>query len=333
MHEAKWWQPGIGREVNCLLCPRRCHIKDGAMGVCGVRQNVGGRLYSLVFGNPVAVHVDPVEKKPLYHFQPGSRVFSIGTVGCNFKCSFCQNWDISTIGAQPTERISFSPEDIVRQALAQRCQSIAFTYNEPTIFGEYVLEIAQLAQAAGLKTIMVTNGYISQEAIADIYPLIDGANIDLKAFTDEFYQKLCSAYLTPVLESIKAIYHEGTFIELTTLLIPGLNDSAAEIRNLTHWIHENLGDDVPLHFSAFHPDYNLLDRRATPKSTLDQARRIAQEVGLHYVYEGNVATATEGNTYCPQCGRLLIERRFFTAIKRSLREKHCECGFEIPLVL
>lgn len=333
MYLARWWSAQENDSVRCELCPRHCVIPLGESGSCRVRRNINGVLYTLVYGYPIAVHVDPIEKKPLYHFQPGSRVFSIGTVGCNLKCTFCQNWDISTASAQEYHTQPIEPEAIVREALAQKCQSISFTYNEPTIFGEYVLDIAKAARAANLKTVMVTNGYITLNAIADIYPWIDGTNIDLKAFSEEYYRKVCGGHLASVLEAIKAISKAGTFIELTTLLIPGLNDSPPELSQLTNWISTNLGADVPLHFSAFHPDYQLLDRPATPKHILDVAVQIARSAGLNYVYEGNVATTTEGNTYCPQCGRLLIERHFYFVKTHHLEGNRCICGKTIPLVL
>lgn len=332
MHLARWWVSKEDQTVQCQLCPRRCVIADGQVGTCRVRKNSGGRLYSLVYGHPIAVHIDPIEKKPLYHFQPGSRVFSLGTVGCNLQCIYCQNWDISTASAQEYRRAPLTPQEIVQQAHANKCQSIAFTYNEPTIFSEYVLDIAQAARAAQLKTVMVTNAYINPPAVADIYPYIDAANIDLKAFTNDYYRKMCGGNLAPVLEAIEAIKAEGTWIELTTLLIPGLNDGEDEIRNLVHWVREHLGVDTPLHFTAFHPDYRLLDRPATPKKTLDTAWRIAREMGMHYVYEGNVVTGTEGNTYCPQCGRLLIERYYYQTHIRDMQEGRCVCGQDIPII-
>jgi len=333
LHLAQWWSVNEDGRIRCELCPRHCLILPGQTGSCRVRKNIDGQLYSLVYGQPIAIHIDPIEKKPLYHFQPGSRVFSLGTVGCNLRCSFCQNWDISTASPQEYHTKPVEPEALVQKALVQQCQSIAFTYNEPTILGEYVLDIAKAARAANLKTIMVTNGFITTNAIADIYPWIDGANIDLKAFSEEYYRKMCGGNLASVLEAIKTIFQVGTFIELTTLLIPGLNDSPTELSQLTDWICANLGTDVPLHFSAFHPDYQLLDRPATSKHILDKAVQLARSSGLNYVYEGNVATTTEGNTYCPQCGRLLIERHFYFVEKHNLEGNRCVCGKTIPLVL
>ena len=253
----------------------------------------------------------------------------MGTVGCNLGCRFCQNWDISKARIDQKSVRHFTPEDIVKAALNYDCKGIAFTYNEPTIFGEYVIDISKLAHKSGLKTVMVTNGYITKEAIKDIYPFIDAANIDLKAFTEEFYSKYCQAHLQPILDAIIEIKKTGTWIELTTLIIPDLNDSSEEVKSLVDWILKNLGSDVPLHFSAFHPTYKMMDRKRTPKSTLDRARKLALDAGIHYVYEGNVMTNVEGNTYCPECGRLLIERQWFTVVHNSLVNGKCVCGATI----
>jgi len=331
MQLARWWQQLSGERVECELCPRFCLLKPGQVGSCGARRNDGGHLISLVYGKPVALHVDPIEKKPLYHFRPGSRIFSLGTIGCNLQCSFCQNWDIAR-GKVSEEDFYFSPEQVITGTLKNDCQSIAFTYNEPTIFGEYVLDIAQLAQKQGLKTVMVTNGYISPVAIAEIYPYIDAANIDLKAFTEDFYARICHAHLRPVLDAIVAIKRQGTWIELTNLLIPGLNDAERDIRGLADWIVQNIGAETPLHFSAFHPDYRMLDRPPTSKATLDRARQIAQASGLLYVYEGNVLTGGEADTVCPKCQRLLIERRNLIKIHKNLNGTRCVCGTKIPLI-
>lgn len=331
-HPARWWRQLDKNTVECYLCPRHCRLKDSQRGICRVRINQGGNLFSQVWGRPIAVHVDPIEKKPLFHFLPGSRIFSIGTAGCNLRCEFCQNWDISTADGQNGSSEIIPPAELVQAAITQKCSSIAFTYNEPTIFGEYVLDIAGLARKAGLKTVMVTNGYITAEAIADIYPSIDAANIDLKSFNADFYRKRCQAELTPVLDAILAIQKSGTFIELTTLLIPGLNDDDAELQRLCSWIFERLGSDTPVHFSAFHPAYKMNDRPRTAKAILDRARRIATATGLHYVYEGNILTNTESDTFCPACGKVLIERNWHTQVTKSLQGDHCECGQKIPLI-
>ncbi len=333
LHPAHWWSAGENAVVACFLCPHRCQIRDGKHGICRVRLNQNGHLYSQVWGRPVAVHIDPIEKKPLFHFLPGSRIFSIGTVGCNLRCEFCQNWDISMASSRENETATVPPEKLVQAAIENGCRSIAFTYNEPTIFAEYVLDIATLARQAGLKTVMVTNGYITPEAIGDIYPLIDAANIDLKAMNAGYYRKYCHAELEPVLQAIVAIRQTGTLVELTNLLIPGLNDDEAELRTMCDWIFQKLGADTPLHFSAFHPAYKMSDRSRTTKRTLDQARAIAIASGLHFIYEGNVMTEDEANTYCPSCGRLLISRRWNPTLTSDLQGQYCVCGRKIPIIL
>lgn len=330
---ARWWQKKGDRKIACFLCPRRCVIAAGKSGVCNVRHNQDGRLLSLSYGYPVAMHVDPIEKKPLYHFYPGKPILSIGTVGCNLKCDFCQNWQLSRGIPGQSAREKYMPDDIIKAALRADSFGIAFTYNEPTIFGEYVLDISRKAHAQGLKTVTVTNGYITPEAIQDIYPHIDAANIDLKSFNDAFYRQYCQAELQPVLTAIERIAEIGTFIELTTLIIPRLNDSDREIKELCQWILTTLGPNVPLHFSAFRPDYKMQQVPPTPKSTLDRARQIALDAGLRYVYLGNVMADKEDNTYCHACGKLLIERRWFRVTATNLRDDRCSCGAEIPIVL
>ena len=331
MKVAKWWNEKE-QGIECYLCPRRCIIADQSYGVCNVRKNVDNTLYTIVYGHPVAVHVDPIEKKPLYHFYPGSQIFSVGTVGCNLLCEFCQNWDIARAKPDDTQMHNISPEKIIDMAQKSNCIGVAFTYNEPTIFGEYVLDIATLAHQSGLKTVMVTNGYITPEAIDDIYPFIDAANIDLKSFSNEFYRQYCKGELQPVLDALQRIRDFGTFVEITTLIIPGKNDSDSELDHLTGWIVDNLGPDVPVHFSAFHPDYKMRQLSRTPKETLDKARKIAIRNGLRYVYEGNVLAENEDNTYCYHCGRLLIERQWFSMTKIYLNGDVCSCGSKIAVV-
>jgi len=328
---ANWWHEKDGK-IECLLCPRNCVIDDRQSGFCNVRRNENQTLYTTVYGQPVATHMDPIEKKPLYHFYPGTQIYSVGTVGCNLACEFCQNWDISRASPESYFSKSIPPEKIIQAARQSDSIGIAFTYNEPTIFGEYVLDIALLAHGANLKTVMVTNGYISPQAINDIYPHIDAANIDLKSFSGEFYQRYCKAELRPVLESIEMIKSIGTFVEITTLIIPGLNDGDDEIDQLTIWIVDHLGIDTPLHFSAFHPDYKMKYISRTPKSTLDKAKKIALGNGLRYVYLGNVLSDKDDNTYCYSCGRLLIERQYFTVVSSNLRGNVCSCGAKIAIV-
>lgn len=329
--EAMFYEPLPDGHVRCTLCPRSCTIADGHTGVCGVRANQGGRLVALTWGRPSAVHVDPIEKKPLFHFLPGSTILSLGTVGCNMTCRFCQNWDLTRTPIRDATVVDLPPDRVVDLARSEGCPSIAFTYNEPTIFAEYVIDVSVAARAAGLRTVMVTNGYISPGALQAVYPWIDAANVDLKAFHEDFYREH-GGDLKTVLESLAAIQALGVWLEVTTLLIPGLNDSPEEVRAEAAWLRENLGPGVPLHFSAFHPDYRMQDRPRTPPATLHRARAIAQEAGLKYVYEGNVLS--EGsNTWCPACGRLVIERSWNELVAFRLdSQNRCPCGEVVPLV-
>jgi pyruvate formate lyase activating enzyme len=331
LHEARWWEPEPNQKVHCYLCPRHCHIGPGQSGFCFIRVNQGGKLYSLGYASPAALQIDPIEKKPLNHFLPGTSIFSMGTAGCNMGCFFCQNWDISKSRHDQVHSRYLSPEDVVMLAIHYRSPSIAFTYNEPTIWGEYVMDICRVAKEHGLNTVMVTNGYITYEAFHDIYDLVDAANVDLKAFTEAFYGKITLTHLEPVLETLQWLKNEtNVWFEITNLMIPTLNDDPAETRQLSEWILEHLGPDVPLHFTAFHPDFKLRDKPHTPPETLHRARRIAREVGLHYVYEGNIFS-DGGNTHCPACNALLIARSWHKILKNRMRRGCCpDCGLAIP---
>jgi pyruvate formate lyase activating enzyme len=331
LHEARWWEPEPNNKAHCYLCPRHCHIGDGQAGFCFIRVNEGGKLYSLGYASPAALQIDPMEKKPLNHFLPGTRVFSMGTAGCNMGCFFCQNWDISKSRADQVRSSHVPPEDVVALAIKNGCPSIAFTYNEPTIWGEYVIDICHAAHEAGLNTVMVTNGYITREAFHDIYDHIDAANVDLKAFTEKFYGRITLTHLQPVLETLKWLKNEtNVWLEITNLIIPDLNDAPEETRQLTEWVLENLGPDVPLHFTAFHPDFKLQDRPRTPPETLHAARAIAQDLGLHYVYEGNIYS-DGAHTACPHCKTLLIRRSWHDVQQNILKAGRCpKCGLEIP---
>jgi len=331
MHEARWWEPSAEGKVHCYLCPRRCHIGEGQAGFCFIRKNVGGSLYNLGYAQPAAIQVDPIEKKPLNHFLPGTRILSLGTAGCNMGCFFCQNWDISKSRSDQVNSEHLEPETVVLAAIEYNCPSLAFTYNEPTIWGEYVVDIAKVAHQMGLKTVMVTNGYITREAVFDVYQHIDAANVDLKAFTETFYAKLTLTHLQPVLDTLKTLRHEtNVWFEITTLLIPTLNDGSEEIKQLSGWILENLGDDVPLHFTAFHPAFKLHDRPSTPPETIHRARRIAMELGLKYVYEGNIVSEA-GNTSCPGCRRTIVRRSWHRVSDVRINEDGtCQsCGYKI----
>ena len=326
----RWWQPTADGRILCTLCPRECRLKPGQAGFCFVRENQAGELISKAYGRPLALHVDPVEKKPLFHFYPASQILSLGTAGCNMGCKFCQNWDISHATENHRYSRQMMPVDVVKMAQKQGVQHLAFTYNEPTIFGEYVMDISQVAHDQGLNTVMVTNGYITDEAIDDIYPEIDAANIDLKAFTDEFYRKITLSKMAPVLNAIERIKAHDTWIELTTLLIPGLNTGEREIRQLAQWVVTHVGADTPLHFSAFHPDYKLRDKPRTSVEELELAYHTAKAVGLQYVYLGNVVT-DKGNTHCPGCGKRVIRRDWYDSHSSLLLGGICpHCGTQLP---
>jgi pyruvate formate lyase activating enzyme len=331
LHEARWWEAEANGKVHCYLCPRHCHIGEGQAGFCFIRANQGGKLYSLGYAHPAALQIDPIEKKPLNHFLPGTRVFSMGTAGCNMGCFFCQNWDISKSRADQVRSSHVPPEDVVALAIDNGCPSIAFTYNEPTIWGEYVIDICRAAKEYGLKTVMVSNGYITREAFHDIYDHVDAANIDLKAFTENFYGRITLTHLQPVLDTLQWFKNEtNVWFEITNLMIPGLNDAPSETRALVEWVLEHLGPDVPLHFTAFHPDFKLRDRAGTPPETLHAARAIALEAGLRYVYEGNIYS-DGGNTSCPSCKTLLIHRSWHDVRKNNLKNGSCpNCGLPIP---
>lgn len=330
-YEARWWEREPGGKVHCYLCPRHCHIHQGQAGFCFIRVNQGGTLYSLGYAHPAAIQIDPVEKKPLNHFLPGTRILSMGTAGCNMGCFFCQNWDISKSKADQVRSSFVPPEDIVSLALANSCPSIAFTYNEPTIWSEYVIDIAALARERGLRSVMVTNGYITREAFHDVYDHIDAANVDLKAFTETFYARTTLTHLAPVLDTLRWLKNEtDVWFEITNLMIPTLNDDPDETRRLCDWIFENLGPGVPLHFTAFHPDFKLQDKPRTPPETLHRARAIALESGLRYVYEGNIFSDAS-NTYCPSCQMLLVRRSWHRVEENHLDDGCCpRCHSPIP---
>ena len=331
MKEAMFYEKLGDEIVKCNLCSHRCRITDSKRGICGVRENRNGTLYSLVYGKVVARAVDPIEKKPFFHFLPGSRAYSIATVGCNFRCGNCQNFEISQM---PKDRNTIlgqdvSPEEIVMAAKRNNCESIAYTYTEPTIFFEYAYDTAKLASKEGIKNVFVTNGYITEEALTDIKPYLDAANIDLKSFNEEFYRKNCGARLNPVLDSIRLHKSLGIWIEVTTLIIPTLNDSEEELRKIAEFIKE-VGEEIPWHISRFHPMYELLDFPRTPVGTLRRAREIGLEAGLRYVYEGNVPGETGESTYCYRCGKLLISRHGYQILEDKTKDSACSyCGAKI----
>lgn len=328
MKEAMFYTRESDNRVRCGLCRFRCLIASGARGHCHVRENRDGTLYSLVYGKVCAEHLDPIEKKPLFHVMPGSNSYSIATVGCNFRCRHCQNYPISQVAANghiPGEERA--PDTIVKNALASGCRSIAYTYTEPTVFFEFALDTARLARQAGLLNVFVTNGYISSEALAAIAPYLDAANIDLKGFSDGFYRDIVHARLSEVLDSIIEYRHRGIWVELTTLIIPGLNDSERELQGIATFIVDNLGVDTPWHVSQFYPTYQMTDRPRTPPETLRRAVDIGMTAGLRYVYEGNVPGRGGENTICPSCAALLIERYGYVITANRIVNATCpDCG-------
>ncbi len=336
MKEALLYEKLSDQRVGCNLCAHRCVIAEGRKGVCKVRENRAGELYTLVYGIPLSQAVDPIEKKPLFHFYPGSTAFSIATVGCNFQCEFCQNADISQmprdqgriVGSQAT------PEQVVQAAQRYGSRSIAYTYTEPTIFFEYSYDIACLAHAAGIASVYVTNGYMTSEmlklfqGVSDGHePWLDAANVDLKAFRDETYKKVCGARLQPVLDSLKLMKELGVWVEVTTLVVPDMNDSEAELREMAQFIAGELGVEVPWHVSRFHPDYKMHDRGPTPAGVLQRAYDLGREAGLRYVYVGNMPGARLENTFCHNCGEIVLERWGFRVGRRNIRDGMCgNCG-------
>jgi pyruvate formate lyase activating enzyme len=331
LHPARWWDPLQGTNVRCRLCPAACEIPDGGAGRCGARTNRGGALWSRVYGRPRALHVDPIEKKPLFHVLPGTTVLSAGTAGCNLTCSFCQNWGLTRQPSAPRPEDEFvPPARLVETAVAHGCPSIAFTYNEPTILAEYVLDTALLAREAGLKVVTVTNGYIARPALDELYAHVDAANVDLKAFDDGFYRRHCGGALAPVLQALQAMKARGTWLEVTTLVIPGLNDTPEAMAEEAAWLRDHLGPDTPLHLSAFHPDHRMQDRPPTPAATLHDLRLAALAAGLRFVYEGNTPDAA-ADTPCPCCGIAVLERRWFSVVRDRLPDGRCEaCGAVVP---
>jgi pyruvate formate lyase activating enzyme len=308
-HPARWWRPLDDGRIQCDLCPRECRLHDGQRGLCFVRARQGDALVLTTYGRSSGFCIDPIEKKPLNHFLPGTSVLSCGTAGCNQACRFCQNWDISKSREMDRLMDRASPARIAEAASEAGCASVAFTYNDPVIFAEYAMDTADACRAAGVKAVAVTAGYVGADARRDFFAKMDAANIDLKGFTEDFYFRQTGAHLAPVLETLEYVAREtDCWLELTTLLIPGLNDSDAELDAMTRWVAERLGRDVPLHFTAFHPDYRMTDVSATPASTLTRARRIATGNGLRHVYTGNVHDTEGGTTWCSGCGASLIER-------------------------
>lgn len=331
--EACFWIPRNDKKLQCQLCAHTCMISEGKTGFCGVRKNENGKLYSLIYSSCSSVSVDPIEKKPLYHFFQGSSVLSFGSVGCNFRCTHCQNFSISAAGADDRYLQDISPEDAVAMAKTDGCKGIAWTYNEPTLWYEYTFDTAKQAKKEGLYTVYVTNGYIKEDPLKEISPYLDAMNIDVKAFDEKFYKTVCQAKLEPVLQTCILAKKLGIHIELTYLVIPGYNDSLEEVKKFCKWVIEALGVDIPVHFSRFHPDYKMADTPATPVDTLLRIYKDAKEAGLRYPYLGNVPHGAYENTNCPHCGATCVERHGYVIKVTGFKEGKCiHCGTNIPLI-
>lgn len=329
--EAMWYRKIADGSVQCQLCPFNCIIKKGGRGICGVRANLDGKLVALTYSRPVAVHIDPIEKKPLFHFQPQSKSFSVATVGCNLSCNFCQNWTISQALPEDVTPEIMTPQEVVDYALKTGCKSISYTYSEPTVFYEYMYDTGLLAHRAGLKNVWVTCGYINEAPLRQLCEVIDAANVDIKG-PESFYNKFTKSSLKPVLRTCRILREQGVWLEITMLIIPGANDFPDSVRALCKWIKDSLGPDVPVHFSRFHPNYKLTDRPSTPTETLTRFRKMAQDLGLLYVYTGNVPGDPGEDTYCPKTGEVIIDRTGFSVnqIKIDSTGVFRKSGIKIP---
>lgn len=315
------------QQIRCLLCPRYCVVPKGGRGFCRVRENRDGKYYTLAYANPCALHIDPIEKKPLYHFLPGTTALSLATAGCNFTCKNCQNWDISQAQPDDTYNYHLAPATIVHTAQHYATPTIAYTYTEPTVFFEYMLATAKKARALGLRNIYHSNGYINPDPLKELAPYLDGANVDLKAMSEDFYASITGGTLSPVLATLKTLKAHGVWLEITNLIIPTKNDSADMIKDLCRWISKELGPDTPLHFSRFYPQYKIQNLPPTPVSTLKNAAAIARASGLSYIYIGNVPGVDEENTFCPRCGKMIVERKGFAIFKIAIKGNNCSfCG-------
>jgi pyruvate formate lyase activating enzyme len=310
--------------VKCVLCANECAIEVGKRGKCRVRENVNGKLRSLVYGRPASIHVDPIEKKPFYHFLPGASAYSLATAGCPLRCKFCQNWELSQGSPEDFDIADIPPTQIVLAAQSRQAPVIAFTYNEPTVFFEYMVDIAREGRPQGLRHVLISCGFMNPEPLDELCQTLDAIKVDLKGFSEEFYHEVCGAELKPVLRTIKAVARSGTHLEIVNLVVPTLNDSEKDLTELCNWVAGEVGPDVPVHFTRFHPDYRLLNLPPTPVSTLERAREIALSYGLHYPYVGNVPGHAGNHTYCPHCGKIVIERTGFIVSSVRLKDGLCE---------
>ncbi len=329
--EARFYEKLPNKKIKCKLCPRECKVGDRERGYCGVRENRGGTYYTLVHSRVCAAHIDPIEKKPFFHYLPGTLAFSLATAGCNVNCKFCQNWDISQARPEQVPADYLAPAKIAELAVQYRCPTIAYTYSEPVVFSEFLMDTADAAHEAGVRSIVVSNGYIQEKPLREAYGKMDAVKIDLKSFSESYYQKIVTGELKPVLDTLATLRNMGKWTEIVYLVVPTLNDSEQEFTGLARWVKANLGADVPVHFTQFHPDYLMKNLPITPVSTLDRARSIALAEGLHFVYVGNVPGHPAENTYCPQCGRMLVERAGFEIRQMLIRKGACPfCKQAIP---
>jgi pyruvate formate lyase activating enzyme len=330
MLEAMFYKNLEGRKVQCLLCPRECVISDGKRGFCRNRENRKGKLYTIVYGKPSVVDIGPIEKAPLYHFIPGHFRLCITCASCNLRCKYCQNWHLSQKSPEELSHRSYSPEEIVQQVRNQRLNSVSFTYTEPTVYYEYLYDISSMAKPMGIKTSIVSNGYINREPLTKLLKVLDAVKIDLKGFSEKFYEEVSSATLKPVLESMVTVKKEKVWLEIVNLMIPTLNDDPKMVDEMCRWIGDNLGQDTPLHFTRFHPDYKLTHLPPTPISTLESAYEIAKKNGLRYVYVGNVPGHVHNSTFCPSCSRRVIQRAHFDILEMNVENGKCGfCNFPI----
>ena len=329
--EARHYRKLPDREVECRLCPRNCRLGDKERGYCGVRENIEGTYYTLVYGKVCSLNADPIEKKPFFHFMPGTSALSLATAGCNVNCKFCQNWEISQVRPEQVRSFDLSPAEVVNLARRHNCPSVAYTYSEPVVFFEYMMDTAEAGRRQGLRNAVVTAGHINPEPLAELVKAVDAVKVDLKAFTQEFYTDQVHGSLAPVLEAIKAIHHSRAWLEIVYLLIPTLNDDPADIRRMCRWIIKEIGPDVPLHFSRFHPMYLLKNLPPTPLAILERAHAVALEEGLHFVYIGNVPGHQAENTYCPKCGNMVVRRVGYEVQKIEIRSGLCRfCSHPVP---
>ena len=332
LHEAKFWRKE-GERVECYLCPHHCRIAPNKMGICGVRQNRNGRLYSLIYGQVSAMHVDPMEKKPLFHFHPSQPVLSLGSIGCNLRCQHCQNYSISQSRFGSTHLNPLRPEDVPQLAKESGCRNVAFTYNEPTIWHEFAYDAFRICRERGIATVYVTNGFIEEEALRDIAPYLSAMNIDVKGFKEEFYRRICKGRLSPILDATKLAHDLGIHVELTYLVIPTRNDKEDEIRDFSRWVVSKLSPKVPVHFTRFHPDYMMTDLPGTPFATMEMAHRVAKAEGLDFIYLGNMSSMEGENTRCPKCNSLAIRRSGYHVEIVGLEAGRCaKCGEDLNIV-